>query len=172
MQEKITREWKERYGHSLITKTWCGKRKQTAGNLRCGQVCVSLVTVEIESSRDTNPHTQAHIKCNELSGFFSQESKTSRESRFVCERVYLSFLLPHWSNYEAHSYKELKKHRNITSACIGGRVGLKPIYALSTGQPKYPLYFHWHNVETNEPLMPRLNIIVKCLKLNSEFNFQ
>ena len=54
--------------------------------------------MEIESSRDTNPHTQALIKYNELSGFFSQESKTSRENSFVCERVYLSFLLQHWSN--------------------------------------------------------------------------
>jgi hypothetical protein len=35
-----------------------------------------------------------------------------------------------------------------------------------------PCTFHLHNVKPTDPLMPRLNIIVKCLTLNSEFNFQ
>ena len=66
---------------SFITKTRSGKWKQTVDNF---EVLASLhfiginesirTSMEIESSRDTNPDTQVHIKYQELSVvFFSQE---------------------------------------------------------------------------------------------------
>jgi hypothetical protein len=45
MQEKVTREWNGRYGHSLITSTGSDKRKQTA-DFKCVIHCASLVTMK------------------------------------------------------------------------------------------------------------------------------
>ena len=49
-----------------------------------------------------------------------QKQKQSRGNSFVCDRVYLIFLLQHYQILKLVTYKELHKHRHVTD--IRGRI--------------------------------------------------
>jgi hypothetical protein len=65
--------WKKRLQFSNENKIWQEDNFEVLAHLRfIGNNESIRASMEIESSRDTNPDTQAHIKYQELSGFFTR----------------------------------------------------------------------------------------------------